>query len=94
MAKRKTPKVEDLRPQEITTEELNKLQDFVSNMNKYQIEVGRLETQKHAALHIISQFQNSIQELQKELEDKYGKVDIDIKTGKIQYNDGEANKKN
>mgnify|MGYP006194110997 CR=1 FL=1 len=47
MAKRKTPKVKDLRPTSINDEQLKSIQEIVSNMNKIHIETGRIESQKH-----------------------------------------------
>ena len=58
MAKRKTPKAEkviDLTPkaEKITDEQLRKVQDVVNNLNRTQIEIGQIETKKHAILHNI-----------------------------------------
>ena len=55
------------------------------------MEVGRLETNKHSVMHQIVILQESLQTIQQELEKEYGKVNINIQTGEIDY-DVEANK--
>ena len=95
MAKRKTPKVKDLRPQNITTEELKRLQELVNLINRGQLQIGDLESKKHALLHQVVVIQDKMQELQKEFEKTYGNVDINITDGTINYmKDEQANKKN
>ena len=48
MAKRKTPKVEKL--SKISNEHLNEMQNIINNLNRGQMEIGHLETRKHALL--------------------------------------------
>ena len=81
MAKRKTPKMDKIKS--IETSELEKIQDLVSKTNQGNLEVGRLETQKHRIIHAMQENDKVMQALQAELEEKYGKVNIDIKTGEI-----------
>ena len=95
MAKRKTPKVKDLRPQNVTAEELKKLQELVNLVTKGEIQVGSLEVKKHSLLHQIVAVQEQIALLQKEFEKTYGNVDINITDGTINYpQDEQADKKN
>ena len=97
MAKRKTPKVESLRPDSITKEELEKLQGIVRTINQGQQQLGIIETQKHNILHDVMQVQGLLQQVQKELEETYGTYDVNVMDGTIKYNeDGhdEANTKN
>jgi len=90
----KTKKVVDLKPQNITKEELESLQALVNNLNRSQMEIGNLESRKHGMLHQITGLQTQMQTLQKSFEDLYGKVDININDGAISYpEDVEANKK-
>ena len=90
----KTKKVVDLKPQNITKEELESLQALVNNLNRAQMEIGNLESRKHGMLHQITGLQTQMQTLQKSFEDLYGKVDININDGAISYpEDVEANKK-
>ena len=92
MAKRK--KVVDLKPHNITKEELESLQALVNNLNRSQMEIGNLESRKHGMLHQVTGLQTQMQTLQKSFEDVYGKVDININDGAIAYpEDVEADKK-
>ena len=94
MAKRKTPKVKDLRPETITQEELQKLQGIVKAMNQGQQQLGIIETQKHNILHDIVEIQNLLQTMQKEFVEVYGTYDVSIADGTIKYNDdNKADKK-
>ena len=78
MAKRKTPKAKDLRPQNVTAEELNKLQELVNLINQGKVQLGNIEVNKHALLHQITGVQEQIGLLQKDFEKTYGNVDINI----------------
>tara|TARA_R100001440_G_scaffold1141_1_gene3753 strand:+ start:1186 stop:1473 length:288 start_codon:yes stop_codon:yes gene_type:complete len=94
MAKRKTPKVKDLKVKadKITAEELTELQRVVSGLELRYLEVGKIENQKHQVLHQIAGLQDNIKLLQTKLEDKYGKnVDIDVRDGSIKEKDGKVN---
>ena len=88
----KTKKVVDLKPTKVTDEQLKRIQNTVSSINKGQMEVGKLETNKHALIHQISGYQEALQVLQNELEKEYGTVDININDGTINYTkeNGEA----
>ena len=85
MAKRKTPKVKDLRPEKITKEQLNKMQNVVRAINEGQQQLGMLESQKHALLHDVMQLQGVIGKIQQELKEEYGNIDINISDGAIKY---------
>ena len=90
----KKEKVVDLKPQNITEEELKNLQDLVNALNRVQIEVGSIESRKHGLLHQVISLQQQMQTLQKGFEETYGKVDINIADGTINYpEDVEADKK-
>ena len=99
MAKTKTKKEEvvDLKPkaEKITDEQLAKVQDIISNINRSQMEIGQMETKKHAMLHSISVLQEEIGKMRDEFEKDYGTADIDVQTGTINYpkENGEVNKK-
>ena len=60
MAKRKTPKVQNLRPETITKDELGKLQNVVRTINDAQKQIGVIEMQKHSILRDISQLQDMV----------------------------------
>ena len=71
------------KPTEINEEELKSLQENVSKLNQVHIELGRLENQKHKILHQVNEIESLFDELQKQLEEKYGKVSIDISNGQL-----------
>ena len=92
MAKRKTPKVKDLRPQNLNEEQTKEVQNIVSLANQIKLELGNMEARKHALLHELDSVNNQIVDINKKLEEEYGKVDIDIATGNLQYlEDEQAN---
>ena len=89
----KKEKVVDLKPQNVTKEELESLQNVVNALNRAQLEIGNIETRKHSLCHQVITIQSQMQNLQKTFEETYGKVDINITDGTISYpEDVEANK--
>ena len=93
MAKRKTPKVKDLRPEKITDEQLNRLQTTIKTIEHFTSDVGRLEIQKNTILSNIRTHQGTIDVLSKEFTEQYGTNDVNIQDGTIKYPDnGETNK--
>ena len=94
MAKNKK-KVVDLKPTTITQEELKQIQELINLVTKGETQIGTLETKKHSLLHQIFAVQEKIATLQKQFQDTYGNVDINITDGTINYiEDEQANKKN
>ena len=97
MAKNTSKKIKELKgvkPERVTEEQLKKIQDQVKRINNFQMEVGIVETKKHALLHQIGSIQNEILETQEELQKEYGTSDININDGTINYSEnGEADKK-
>lgn len=65
----------------IKKEELEKLQELNNKLNAVKHDLGLLETQKHSLLHLYADEVNKLEELKKELEDSYGKINIDLKDG-------------
>ena len=47
------------------------------------VELGRLENQKHKIMHNMEDIDNDFNNLQKEFEEKYGKVSINIENGEL-----------
>ena len=101
MAKRKTPKVKDLKVKadKLEEKELQDLQSLLKNIDMLHLNIGRTrsaehETKKHSLLHQITGVQEQIGLLQKDFQESYGDVDINITDGTIQYQEDEqANKK-
>ena len=99
MAKRKTPKIKDLRPEKITDIQLNNVQSCVRTMDQLTMNAGRLEVQKHALLTSLQTIQTDLDNLRGEFIKQYGTDNINIEDGSIVYpeqsnskEDGEANK--
>ena len=83
-------KTDDLK---VTDEQLKKLQEIVGAMNGATTRVGQIETQKHAVLHDLTLMREDLLKFQAELEEQYGKVNINIQDGTIsEREDVEANK--
>ena len=82
---KKKEKVVDLKPEKITDEQLKKVQEIVSILNKAQMELGVAEVRKHRMLHEMASFQEQLNSLQKEFEDQYGTFDINVNDGTINY---------
>ena len=93
--KKKKEDIIDLKPEKITNEQLDKVQDVINEINRCQIEIGVAETKKHNLAHHILTLQDKIAEMQKEFVEEYGTADINIKDGTINYSkeNGEVNKK-
>ena len=89
MAKRKTPKVKDLRPDKISEEQLGKMQNVVRAINEGQQKLGMLESQKHSLLHEVMQLQGVIGKIQQELKEEYGDIDVNISDGATKYREDE-----
>ena len=65
----------------ITPEQLEELQGFVGKLNQAASQIGNLELQKHQLNHAAAEVQQDLNKLQARLEEKYGKIKIDIQTG-------------
>ena len=83
------------KPEKITDEQLEKVQNTVNTLNRAQLEIGSMEVKKHEIMHQLAGIREQLSALQKDFEKEYGTFDVDIQTGKINYPDnGEVNKKN
>jgi len=82
------------KPEKVTNEELNKIQNLISTANKAQVDLGSIEIQKHNILHQVEAMQGAITVFRDEMKKTYGTDDIDIQSGVINYNkDEQTNKK-
>ena len=66
----------------ISQEQLEELQGYVGKLNNAAAQIGNLELQKHQLNHAAAEVQQDLNKLQAKLEEKYGKVKIDIQTGR------------
>ena len=65
----------------ITKAELEKVSTQNKQLEDTVIEIGILESKKHALLHKVAETNTVLEQQKKELEEKYGKISIDLKTG-------------
>jgi len=65
----------------ITEQELATLTDQESKKLQIIQEVGSVEARKHQLLHILEQILSEQEKTKVELEDKYGKINIDLNDG-------------
>ena len=86
---KKKEKVVDLKPENISEEELKELQNTVAAINKLQFDIGTMEAQKHSALHALFQGNDKLNEIQKSFQEKYGSNNIVIQDGTINYKEDE-----
>lgn len=61
--------------------ELEALQKQEQNKNAILHDLGVLEAQKHSLLHGLASIQDEQEKLKKELEEKYGRINVDLKDG-------------
>jgi vacuolar-type H+-ATPase subunit D/Vma8 len=65
----------------ITKEQLEKISTQNKELEDTVIEIGILESKKHALLHKVAEVNKVLEEYKQELEQEYGKISIDLKTG-------------
>lgn len=65
----------------ITKEELKELQEQEQKKSAILHDLGLLDTQRHSLLHVWADIISKQEAKKKELEEKYGKVNIDLKDG-------------
>jgi len=81
-------------PESITEDELKSIQEVVGKMNKTQMDIGRIEFQKHHILHGLTTLEDEMRKHQESIKEKYGEVNINIQDGTItKPEDVEADKK-
>ena len=84
MAKNKTVELKT-KVEKVSEEHLLELQKIVNSINKIQFDIGKLESQKHAALHELFIEQKNVSDMQGTLEKEYGTCDININDGTINW---------
>lgn len=65
----------------ISEEHLEELQSGVSKINQVALQIGNMELQKHGLLHQGLELQSDLTKFQAKLEEKYGKVSVNIQDG-------------
>ena len=92
---KKIKELKGVKPEKITDEQLKEVQELVNGINRSQMELGQIETKKHAMLHHISALQEAVGGMRDTFEKEYGTADVNIQDGTINYpqENGEADKK-
>ena len=65
----------------ITEEQLETANENQENLISLVNRIGVIETQKHGLLHDVAEVNKKVEEFKAELEEQYGTVSIDLKTG-------------
>jgi len=65
----------------ISKEELESLLESEKKFSAIKHDLGTLDEQKHNLLHALGQVREESNKVKKELEEKYGKINIDLKDG-------------
>jgi len=65
----------------IKEEQLKKIQEQQDILNKLLHNIGYLEAQKHALAHEFGDMNIKVEDFKKELEEEYGKVNINLTDG-------------
>ena len=65
----------------IKTEELSKLQNLTTILKTTQTQIGTVEVQKHTLLHRFDLLSQELNKFKSELQEEYGKVNINIEDG-------------
>tara|TARA_R110002020_G_scaffold20_1_gene176 strand:- start:224 stop:493 length:270 start_codon:yes stop_codon:yes gene_type:complete len=75
--------------EKISDEHLNELQGIINTINQTQIQIGKLEGQKHNLLHDLAITQNKVSVMQDTLNKEYGTDDVNIVDGTINWKEDE-----
>ena len=65
----------------ITEKELNSIYEVQNALNKVVNQIGLIEAEKHGLLHQVAGLNQDQEKIKKELEDKYGSINIDLNDG-------------
>ena len=73
------------RVDKISEEHLVELQKVVNNINGIQFNIGKIEVQKHQALHDLAVNQDKVSLLQDKLVKEYGSYDVNLNDGTVNW---------
>ncbi len=65
----------------VTAEELKQIKDQQAELGQVVNQIGQLEANKHALLHNIAGINEGIEDSKKQLEEKYGSININLEDG-------------
>ena len=69
----------------ISDEHLDELRNLVNSINSLQFNIGRIEADKHAAIHELATHQQQVTVMQDKLTKEYGSYDVNLKDGTINW---------
>ncbi|MGI9555440.1 MAG: hypothetical protein ACR2M9_01150 [Cyanophyceae cyanobacterium] len=77
----------------IKKEQLEEIVELQGKLNEVISNIGVLETQKHSLLHDVAEVNKKIEEFKAKLEEEYGAISVDLKTGEYTEvkKDGDGN---
>jgi hypothetical protein len=76
---------------QIEEQELQEIKETTKKLNEINSSIVSLELQKHNLMHIHANISNEFAEVKKKLEDKYGRVVINVETGEYKNEDVDEN---
>tara|TARA_R100001163_G_C4996010_1_gene146867 strand:- start:49 stop:300 length:252 start_codon:yes stop_codon:yes gene_type:complete len=68
----------------LTEKEFETVVDFQTKLNNLLLNIGAIESQKHGLLHELAGVNQDQEKFKKELQDKYGSVNINLKDGSFE----------
>jgi len=77
----------------IEKQELETAKKQQEDLQKVILDIGVIETRKHAMLHQVAEVNGNIEEFKKVLEEKYGHVNINLEDGTYTEIEDEKDKK-
>jgi len=83
MSNVKTLDVESKEVKSISEDQLKGLQETVNKQNQIQMQIGGLEGHKAGLITQLQSVVSELSKLQADLEEEFGAVNIDLKTGEI-----------
>mgnify|MGYP003112887738 FL=1 len=74
-----------VKAEKISDDHLQELQRIIHTINHTQVQIGKIEAQKHALLHELSNTQGEVNKMQELLNKEYGTDDVNINNGTINW---------
>jgi hypothetical protein len=74
-----------VKAEKISDDHLQELQRIIHTINHTQVQIGKIEAQKHALLHELSNTQSEVNKMQELLNKEYGTDDVNINNGTINW---------
>ena len=74
-----------VKQEKISEEDLKELQTLINKLNSTQYNIGRIESEKHTALHNLAEIKDQVPIFQDKLMKKYGHYDVNLNDGTINW---------